>query len=62
LNRVLELTAGNVTKAAKIAGKERRAFGRLLKKYKVDKTGYQNSGQQTVVIETSPHSNETPHS
>jgi DNA-binding NtrC family response regulator len=62
LNRVLEMTAGNVTKAAKIAGKERRAFGRLLKKYKVDKTEYQNSGQQTVVIETSPHSNETRHS
>jgi len=31
---------GNVTKAAKLAGKERRAFGKLLKKYGIDKNLY----------------------
>jgi DNA-binding NtrC family response regulator len=31
---------GNVTKAAKLAGKERRAFGKLLKKYGMDKNLY----------------------
>jgi len=30
----------NVTKAAKLAGKERRAFGKLLKKYGLDKNLY----------------------
>jgi DNA-binding NtrC family response regulator len=40
VNQVLELTSGNVTAAAKIAGKERRAFGKLIKKYNVDKKGF----------------------
>jgi len=31
LTQVMERTGGNVTKAAKLAGKERRAFGKLLK-------------------------------
>ena len=31
---------GNVTLAAKLAGKERRALGRLLKKYNIDKRDY----------------------
>ncbi|CAH1388169.1 sigma 54-interacting transcriptional regulator [Candidatus Nitrotoga sp. M5] len=31
---------GNVTKAAKLAGKERRAFGKLLKKYGINKNLY----------------------
>ncbi len=31
---------GNVTKAAKLAGKERRTFGKLLKKYGIDKNLY----------------------
>jgi DNA-binding NtrC family response regulator len=33
---------GNVTAAARLAGTERRAFGKLLKKYGIDKTRYQS--------------------
>lgn len=33
LQRVLHEAGGNVTRAARLAGKERRAFGKLLKKY-----------------------------
>jgi DNA-binding NtrC family response regulator len=33
LQRVLDEAGGNVTRAARLAGKERRAFGKLLKKY-----------------------------
>jgi DNA-binding NtrC family response regulator len=34
---VLRRHGGNVTRAAMEAGKERRAFGRLVQKYKIDK-------------------------
>jgi len=37
LQQVLSSAAGNVSKAARLAGKERRALGKLLKKYKIDK-------------------------
>lgn len=37
LVRILARTRGNVTLAAKNAGKERRAFGKLLKKHGIDK-------------------------
>lgn len=40
LSEVLTKAQGNVTKAAKLAGKERRAFGKLLKKYGMDKNLY----------------------
>jgi DNA-binding NtrC family response regulator len=40
VNKVLEITSGNVTEAARIAGKERRAFGKLIKKHSVDKSEY----------------------
>jgi len=33
LTRLIALAQGNVTKAARLAGKERRAFGKLLKRY-----------------------------
>jgi two-component system, NtrC family, response regulator GlrR len=33
LTRLIERTGGNVTQAAKLAGQERRAFGKLLKRY-----------------------------
>jgi DNA-binding NtrC family response regulator len=37
LERLLSLSEGNVTRAAKMAGKERRALGKLIKKYGLDK-------------------------
>ncbi|MBA2483746.1 MAG: sigma-54-dependent Fis family transcriptional regulator [Nitrosomonas sp.] len=40
LKEALMKARGNVTKAAKLAGKERRAFGKLLKKYGLDKRLY----------------------
>ena len=40
LTEALIKAHGNVTKAAKLAGKERRAFGKLLKKYDLDKNIY----------------------
>jgi two-component system response regulator GlrR len=40
LAEVLSTARGNVTKAALLVGKERRAFGRLLKKHNIDKTNY----------------------
>lgn len=40
LTKALTKAQGNVTKAAKLVGKERRAFGKLLKKHGVDKYFY----------------------
>jgi DNA-binding NtrC family response regulator len=40
LAEVLSASRGNVTKAASMVGKERRAFGRLLKKHDIDKSAY----------------------
>jgi two-component system response regulator GlrR len=40
LAEVMSAAGGNVTKAASLVGKERRAFGRLLKKHEIDKTIY----------------------
>ncbi len=40
IHRVLKLTKGNVSLAAKRAGKERRAFGRLVKKYGINRQLY----------------------
>jgi len=37
LSRALAETRGNVSEAARRAGKERRAFGKLLRKYSIDK-------------------------
>lgn len=37
LHRVLTLTDGNISAAARIAGKERRAFGKLVKKHELEK-------------------------
>ncbi len=37
LQEVLTIADGNVSKAARIAGKERRALGKLLKKYDIQK-------------------------
>lgn len=43
LKSALKKTAGNVTEAAKLAGKERRAFGKLLKKHDIDRSLYEYS-------------------
>ncbi len=40
LSQIMQITHGNVTLAAKIAGKERRALGKLLQKYAIDKSLY----------------------
>jgi len=37
LRRMLVMTGGNVTEAAQRAGKDRRVFGRLMKKYGIDR-------------------------
>jgi DNA-binding NtrC family response regulator len=42
LKEVLLLTEGNVSAAARIAGKERRALGKLIRKYRIDKSLYQS--------------------
>lgn len=42
LSRMLTETNGNVSLAARRCGKERRTFGKLLKKYGIDRTAYLN--------------------
>jgi DNA-binding NtrC family response regulator len=41
LTRILQLARGNVSAAARIAEKERRAFGKLLKKYQIKREQFQ---------------------
>ena len=41
LTRLIQRASGNVTRAAQLAGKERRAFGKLLKRYGI---GHANGG------------------
>lgn len=43
LCRALAEGGGNVTSAAKLAGKERRAFGKLLKKYEIDVSQFRST-------------------
>ncbi len=40
VEELLRKHRGNVTRAAREAGKDRRAFGRLARKYKIDRTAY----------------------
>ncbi|HWK53140.1 MAG TPA: sigma-54 dependent transcriptional regulator [Hyphomicrobiales bacterium] len=40
LQSLLALTAGNVSEAARLAGKERRCLGKLIKKYQIDKSRF----------------------
>ena len=42
LVKTLVTFRGNVTHAAKAAGKERRSFQRLLRKYGIDREAFQN--------------------
>ncbi len=43
LQEVLKKTEGNVSKAARISGKERRALGKLLKKYNINREQFLSS-------------------
>jgi DNA-binding NtrC family response regulator len=45
LCRVLEIAGGNVSQAARCAGKERRAFTRLLQKHRIDTQAFRASSQ-----------------
>ncbi len=40
LHKLMTHCRGNITKAAQLAGKERRCLGRLLKKYKIDRHSF----------------------
>ena len=40
LETLIAAAGGNVSAAARHAGKERRAFGKLLKKYAIDRARY----------------------
>jgi two-component system, NtrC family, response regulator GlrR len=44
LQRVLRECGGNVTRAARMAGKERRAFGKLLKRYRIGRRQSDSDG------------------
>ena len=48
LQEVLKKTEGNVSKAARISGKERRALGKLLKKYNIDREQFLSPLPKTV--------------
>ena len=50
LSRALAQAGGNVSDAARRSGKERRAFGKLLKKHSIDKRMFaaSSSGQTRV--------------
>jgi DNA-binding NtrC family response regulator len=41
LEEMLRNSGGNVTRAAVAAGKDRRVFGRLMKRYNIDRSAYQ---------------------
>ncbi|WP_428241749.1 sigma-54 interaction domain-containing protein [Gynuella sp.] len=40
IDQALRVAGGNIAKAARMAGKERRTFGRLVKKYGIDSNNY----------------------
>jgi len=46
LRNLLFRSGGNVSEAARVSGKERRALGKLLKKYRIDKNDYQGSSSE----------------
>jgi len=41
--RLLALNNGNISRAAKAAGKDRRSFQRLVNKYNIDRTSFQSN-------------------
>ena len=54
LVKTLVTFRGNVTHAAKAAGKERRSFQRLLRKYGIDREAFQNDPTDSSRDCTSP--------
>lgn len=46
IERVMRMTSGNVTQAARLAGSERRAFTRLLKKHGISREFFVDAGRQ----------------
>jgi DNA-binding NtrC family response regulator len=45
LTRTLQRAEGNISRAAKLAGKNRRAFFELMRKHKVDAAGFRNNAE-----------------
>lgn len=54
LAAVLAAAKGNVTHAASLVGKERRAFGKLLKKHGIDKERYMDGGSPVLPLSQCP--------
>ena len=50
LNRMMREHQGNVSQAALAAGKERREFGKMLKKYQIDPKQFRVPGNQPVAL------------
>ena len=46
LENIMKLVNGNVSAAARLAGKERRALGKLLQKYKIPKSQFRAVSEQ----------------
>jgi DNA-binding NtrC family response regulator len=49
LTRLMQRTQGNVTRAAELAGKERRALGKLLKRYQIPRAALGTGGDARAV-------------
>jgi len=62
LQRVLEIVGGNVSEAARRAGKERRAFARLLDKHKIDRQRFRSgdASETGPVRQTEAHARVNP--
>src|SRR5262245_51866723 len=49
LTQVIRRANGNVTKAAKLAGKERRALGKLLKRYRISPVAVSGNDEPSII-------------
>ncbi|HEV7310313.1 sigma-54 dependent transcriptional regulator [Ensifer sp.] len=52
VEQLLSQTHGNVTLAARLAGKERRAFGKLIKKYAINSSAFRSETQDSQAPRT----------
>jgi len=55
LTQLIQRTQGNVTKAAQLAGKERRALGRLLKRYHINYIDIAEGAESCVTGSSASH-------